>query len=203
MWKLSANEGETMRPTVGQILSGVALGTVAAAMLVVPDRLLVTETGSVAGLALQVPEQRTVVQAAPIPAPQKPRPAPVQRVVSVARPAVVVVSRLLPIRVPPSPPARRVTPEPPPPPARAAPPAAPLPGVDVASVEVDEARDDREKKQKKRTWRGDDDDADDADDGDHDDDDGGRDEGKKKDKDDGDKPKKEKKRKWRGEDDDD
>lgn len=200
MWKLSANEGETMRPTVGQILSGVALGTVAAAMLVVPDRLLVAETGSVAGLALQAPEQRTVVRAAPIPAPQKPRRAPVQRVVvSIARPAAVDVSRPLPTRVSPSSPARRVTPEPPPPPVAAASTAAPLPAVDVASVEVDEARDDRPKKQKKRKWRADDD----EDEADDDDDDGGRDEGKKKDNHEDDKPKKEKKRKSRGEDDDD
>jgi hypothetical protein len=191
-----------MRPTVGQILSGVALGTVAAAMLVVPERFLVAETGSVPGLALQAPEARTLVRAAPFPALQKPRRTPVQRVfVPTARPAAVAVSRPLPAGVAPPPPARRVVPKPPPPPVKAPPPAAPPPTVDVASVEVEETDDDdRRKKEKKRTWRGDDDEDEGEDD--DDDDDGDRDKGGKQNKDD-DKPKKEKKRKWRGDDDDD
>ena len=74
-----------MRPTVGQILSGLALGAVAASMLVMPERFLGTDDATVRGLMLQAPAERSVVQAAPIRARrvQVHRSAPIKRSVTV------------------------------------------------------------------------------------------------------------------------
>ena len=73
-----------MRPTVGQILSGLALGAVAASMLVMPERFLGTDDATVPGLMLQAPAERSVVQAAPIRARrvQVQRSAPIKRSVA-------------------------------------------------------------------------------------------------------------------------
>ena len=86
-----------MRPTVGQILSGLALGAVAASMLVMPERFLGADDATVRGLMLQAPAERSVVQAAPIRARrvQVHRSAPIKRSVAVvAQRAPFTVSHL-------------------------------------------------------------------------------------------------------------
>ena len=136
-----------MRPTVGQILSGLALGAVAASMLVMPERFLGADDATVPGLMLQAPAERSVVQAAPIRARrvQVHRSAPIKRSVAVVAhraPFTVSISRQIPVRprtAPAPPPARKVVvpkppvaadplpaPPPPPPPAEPAAPAEPV-----------------------------------------------------------------------------
>jgi hypothetical protein len=56
-----------MRPTVGHIISGIALGTVATAMIVAPERTLVADESAVPGLELQVADARRIVRVAPLP----------------------------------------------------------------------------------------------------------------------------------------
>jgi outer membrane biosynthesis protein TonB len=195
-----------MRPTVGQILSGLALGTVAASMLVMPERFLGAEDVAVQRLVLQAPAERTVVRAAPIPPRRLHRPPRVNRPVKVvARPApvTVTISHRVPTRPgtehpqPPPPPAHEVVPEPPPPseapapppaaPPPAPPPAAPSPAAEIASVcqTKNKAKNHKPRKDKKpKKCRHDehDDKGDEArggrDQDRHDDDDKGKDKGK-------------------------
>lgn len=159
-----------MRPTVGQILSGLALGAVAASMLVMPERFIGGEDGAVTGLVLRAPAERIVVRAAPIPPRRVHRAAPAKRRVIVVErraPVAITISRRIPVRpraVPP--PARKVVTRRPKPPEPAAPrPASPAMQVASASVsgEKDKAKGEKRKekgekrKEKKRKkWRDDD-----------------------------------------------
>ena len=128
-----------MRPTVGQILSGLALGAVAASMLVMPERFLGTDDATVPGLMLQAPAERSVVQAAPIRAQrvQVHRSVPIKRSVAVVAyraPFTVSISRQTPVRpraAPAPPPARKVVA--PNPPVAANPLPAPPPAAEPAS----------------------------------------------------------------------
>lgn len=165
-----------MRPTVGQILSGLAVTGVASAMVAAPERVLVTpEERALPGLELTVADEQTVVRAEPI---RRGRVTRTERGVVVTRPLrrsqplAVPVSR--PLRARPQPPsARRVVPKPPqPPPVVAPPPAAPPPPtppppappaapppppVAMAGTERDTARRKKPKKPKReRTRRNDD-----------------------------------------------
>lgn len=104
-----------MRPTIGQILSGLALGAVAASMLVMPERFIGAEDGAVRGLMLRAPSERIVVRAAPIRPRRVHRPALVKRTVIVVErraPVAITISRRLPARPraapPPPPPVRKV-----------------------------------------------------------------------------------------------
>ena len=170
-----------MRPTIGQILSGLALGAVAASMLVMPERFLGTEDAAVPGLALQqAPAEHLVVRAAPIRPRRAHRSIPVKRpVIVVARhaPFTVAISRRISVRPPAEPPppvpARKdvteplgvTSPPPPPPPPPAPPPpesAAPSPPspppatVAGVSKKKDKAKDDKPRKEKKHKKRRDD-----------------------------------------------
>lgn len=153
-----------MRPTVGQILSGLALGSVAASMLVMPERFLVTEEVAVQGLVLRAPADRTVVRAAPIRPQRVHRPASVKRPVTPPAAITIAVSRRVPAPPPPPPPPQpageEVTqPPPPPPPEPAAPPVA-SPAIEAASVrqKKDKAKDHKPRKDKKpKKWRDDED----------------------------------------------
>jgi hypothetical protein len=169
-----------MRPTVGQILSGLALGAVAASMLVMPERFLGTENAAVPGLVLQAPAEHLVVRAAPIRPQRAPRSIPAKRrVIVVARhaPFTVAISRRIPVRPsaepPPPVPARKdVTeppvvarpppPPPPPPPPESAVPSPPSPPPAIVagvSQKKDKAKDDKPRKEKKhKKWRDDEDD---------------------------------------------
>ena len=175
-----------MRPTVGQILSGLALGAVAASMLVMPERFIGADDVAVTGLVLQAPDERIVVRAAPIPSRRvhraAPRAAPVKpRVIVIERraPVAIAVSRRIPARPraaappPPPPPARKVVTQRPKPPEPAAPPpASPAVPVAIASVsddrnkargdkasegEGDKAKGEKRKEKKRKKWRDDDD----------------------------------------------
>jgi hypothetical protein len=146
------DRGENMRPAVGQILSGLALGTVAASMVVMPERFLVTQEVAVQELVLQAPAKRTVVQAAPIRPQRVHRPASAKRPVTVAPVAAIAiaVSPRVPVLrdtapppppPPPPPPRDEVTQPPPPPPQEqppppeaAAPPPVASPATETASV---------------------------------------------------------------------
>lgn len=152
-----------MRPTVGQILSGLALGSVAASMLVMPERFLVTEEVAVQGLVLRAPADRTVVRAAPIRPQRVHRPASVKRPVTPPAAITIAVSRRVPAPPPPPPPPQpageEVTQPPPPPPEPAAPPVA-SPAIEAASVrqKKDKAKDHKPRKDKKpKKWRDDED----------------------------------------------
>lgn len=161
-----------MRPTVGQILSGLALGAVAASMLAMPERFIGAENAAVTGLMLQAPSERIVVRAAPIPPRRVRRAAPVKRqVIAVERRAsvAVAISRRISVRPraaappPPRPPVRKVVAKRPKPPEAAAPPpeaAAPLPpaspALQVASVS-DKKDGEKRKEKKPKKWHDDDD----------------------------------------------
>lgn len=154
-----------MRPTVGQILSGLALGAVAASMLVMPERFIGAENVAVPGLVLQAPAERIVVRAAPIRPKRAHRPAPVKRALTVFRPApvTVTISRRVSVRPratpPPPPPARKVVAQRPKPPEAIAPPPPATPELDVASVSERKIKDkgDRRKEKRRNRWRDDDD----------------------------------------------
>lgn len=152
-----------MRPTVGQILSGLALGSVATSMVVMPERFLVTEEVAVQGLVLRAPADRTVVRAAPIRPQRVHRPASVKRPVTPPAAITIAVSRRVPAPPPPPPPPQpageEVTQPPPPPPEPAAPPVA-SPAIEAASVrqKKDKAKDHKPRKDKKpKKWRDDED----------------------------------------------
>jgi hypothetical protein len=155
-----------MRPTVGQILSGLALGAVAASMLVMPERFIGAEDAAVTGLVLQATDERIVVQAVPIPPRRAHRAAPVKRRVIVIErraPVAITISRRIPARAgvtPPPPPTARMVvaqhPTPPPPsPKPAPPPPVEPPTVDVASesYKKDKAKGEKRKEKKQKKWR--------------------------------------------------
>jgi hypothetical protein len=161
-----------MRPTVGQILSGLALGAVAASMLVMPERFIGADDAAVTGLVLQAPDERIVVRATPIPPRRVHRAAPVKRpVIMVERraPVVVAISRRIPVRPraapppPPPPQVRKVVTQRPKPPEPVAPRPA-SPAMQVASEGVtdqkDDAKGEKRKERKRKKWRDDDDEGD-------------------------------------------
>ena len=152
-----------MRPTVGQILSGLAVTGVASAMLAAPEHVLVThDEQSSPPLTLKTADQ-VPMPASPCrsTAPLRPaRSAPEQRAVrrvAVRAPSVEPLARAQPVHRPQPPPAGTRTPAPqpqpkpePPPPPRADP-----PPVVAPPVTVDDPDPPRERaKKKKRKWRG-------------------------------------------------
>jgi outer membrane biosynthesis protein TonB len=150
-----------MRPTVGQILSGLAVTGVASAMLAAPEHVLVThDEESLPPLTLQVADERTVVRGAPL---RPARSAPEQRVpvrrIAMQVPSAKPVSRSQPVRPQPPPPPSTTpapTPQPkpqPPPPPKTEPPLTPPP-----AVTVDDRQPAQRDRPKKRKWRGGDDD---------------------------------------------
>jgi hypothetical protein len=125
-----------MRPTVGQILSGLAVTSVATAMLAAPERVLVTpQERSVPSFELQLADKGTVVRAQPVRPARvvgKQRRAVVRHAARQAQPIAIAISRPLPARPQQPPPRRRVPPRPKPtptPPATTPPPTAPPPAA--------------------------------------------------------------------------
>ena len=159
MHTLSAEKGGSMRPTVGQILSGLAVTSVATAMLAAPERVLVTpQERSLPAVELQHADQGTVVRAQPIRPAQavrkQDRPAtraPVRRAqtlgVAVSRPQPAPLPPPAMRRVAPKPPPDAPPPPPPPPPPAEPPPAAPPP-IPVVEDGADEPAQPRTKPKK-------------------------------------------------------
>lgn len=125
-----------MRPTVGQILSGLAVTSVATAMLAAPEHVLVTpQERSVPSFELRLADAGTVVRAQPVRPAQvvgQQRRAVVRHPARQAQPIAIAVSLALPVRPQQPPPRQDAPPRPKPtpqPPATAPPPTAPPPAA--------------------------------------------------------------------------